>query len=315
MRAFRPDVIFNTANRGFINPPAPQATFIHDSHLFYPSRQFGEAAPLDRMIFWYHRRHLRRSVRATQMLFCQTDIAQRRLKETYGLRYSPEIIPNQLADLGDIESTEMPTLSHPGALDGQFKLFVPTRYYAHKNLEVIPRLFDRYRDHMKDITVILTLSADQHRRAARLLRQIKRVSSDINLLAVGNLNRDELYSFYRYSDALFLPTFLESFSLTYLEAMRLERPIITSNMDFAHNICGDAAVYVDPYDTSSVLEGIMAVKNSADLREKLTKAGKGRLTLKKRSWDDIGKTVIKVLEDLAREAGRLDRHSSAEVRS
>ena len=296
MKAFHPDVIFNMANHGFIKPCVPQATLIQDPHLFYPLRQFGEVAPLGRLIFWYHRQHLRRSLRATQILLCQTDVAQQRLMDTYRLPYAPEIIPNQLSNIMVFDNSDLPKPAVLQRFDNQFKLFVPTRYYAHKNLEVIPKLFERYRGLLKDVTFILTISEDEHSRAARLLKRIKNVASNTNLVAVRNLKQDELPAFYRYSDALFLPTLLESFSSAYLEAMRYERPIITSDMDFAHTICGNAAVYVDPYDVTSIYKGIMAVKKSTDLREGLVRAGRERLTDKGQSWDEIGMSIIKILE-------------------
>jgi hypothetical protein len=42
---------------------------------------------------------------------------------------------------------------------------------------------------------------------------------------------------YKATQALLLPTLLESFSGTYIEAMHFERPIFTSNLDFAKEVC------------------------------------------------------------------------------
>ncbi len=45
---------------------------------------------------------------------------------------------------------------------------------------------------------------------------------------------------YQTCDFLLLPTILETFSGTYPEAMAMGLPIITTDLDFAHEICQDA---------------------------------------------------------------------------
>ena len=50
-----------------------------------------------------------------------------------------------------------------------------------------------------------------------------------------------------------MPTLLESFSGTYVEAMYHQIPIFTSDIDFAHDVCKEAAFYFDPLDSNSIL--------------------------------------------------------------
>ena len=55
---------------------------------------------------------------------------------------------------------------------------------------------------------------------------------------------------------MFLPTFLECFSASYAEAMLMKKPIITSNLGFAQNVCKDAAVYFDPCNPEDIIDKI-----------------------------------------------------------
>ena len=51
---------------------------------------------------------------------------------------------------------------------------------------------------------------------------------------------------------MILPTLLESFSATYIEAMFHGKTILTSDLDFARDVCGEAAFYFDPLNPQSI---------------------------------------------------------------
>lgn len=300
----RPDVILNTANRGLASPPCPQATLIADPHLFYPFSAFGSIDVADRLRFWYHRYYLRRSLKSTRLLFCQTAVARERLRSLYGngcaIRLCPKVVSPAAISLRGRVSEPAPLHE----LRDKFKLFVLARYYAHKNLEIIPRLFQKHRDRLRDVAMVLTITAEQHPNAARLLKRIEREGLERNVITVGPLKQEDLPAYYGYTDALFLPTVLESFSGTYLEAMQFDRPILTSDMDFARCVCGDAALYFDPHDEDSICHAILRLKEDAMLRRQLVEAGKARRAAQTLTWDEIARSVMRELELLVEnEAG------------
>ena len=52
---------------------------------------------------------------------------------------------------------------------------------------------------------------------------------------------------------LFLPSFLESFSSNYIEALSQKRLIFTSDRDFSREVCGDYAIYFEPFSALSIV--------------------------------------------------------------
>jgi glycosyltransferase involved in cell wall biosynthesis len=297
--AFSPDVIFNLANRGLVSPPVPQSTFIQDSHLYYPYGNFGKISLLESLTHHYHRQHLRKSLKATQLLFCQTEVAEKRIKDLYGKNVVTAILPNQLSIFANSAAKESPRPASLANCENKFKLLVLTRYYAHKNLEVIPAIFERCREALRGVVVILTITPNDGTAAAQLLGRIQKSGLSDSIVTVGRLEQKELWAYYTYTDALFLPTLLESFSGTYIEAMNFGRPIITSDMDFAHAVCGEAALYADPTNVESLCKAILLLKGDNVLRNRLVEAGRKRLQQHSASWDDIGLNVIGNLEKLA----------------
>jgi len=74
-----------------------------------------------------------------------------------------------------------------------------------------------------------------------------------------------------YSGALgFLyPSLGEGFGLPPLEAMACGVPVLTSNITSLPEVCGRAAIYVNPNDTNSLAAGIKLLSSDPSLRERL----------------------------------------------
>lgn len=96
---------------------------------------------------------------------------------------------------------------------------------------------------------------------------------------------------YNECDAMFLPTHLECFSASYPEAMKMEKPILTSGFSFAKTVCNKAAVYFDNTNPKDISEKIISVFHNDDLYNSLIIEGKKRL----REFDNSMKQAKKYL--------------------
>ncbi len=153
-----------------------------------------------------------------------------------------------------------------------FHLLVLSSYYRHKNLEILNGIIALMRERgIQDIRFTTTLPPDDFE---------KTISLENRSLVdnVGPQRPDECPRLYQGSDALFLPSLLECFSANYVEAMAMGRPIITTDLGFAHTICADAALYFEPMSAGQALEKILALKANSGLREGLVTLGKQELS-------------------------------------
>ena len=173
-----------------------------------------------------------------------------------------------------------------------------TGYCTHKNLEIIPKVFERYRKELEGVAVVLTISPEQSPQARKLLATIQARGLGANIVTVGPLPQEDLAAYYTHTDALFLPTLLELFSGTYIEAMTYGRPVLTSNRDFSRAVCGNAAEYFDPVDPQSICRSILKLKNDPQLRRALVEAGEAMVRTRAYSWDEIAQDVLRGLENL-----------------
>jgi glycosyltransferase involved in cell wall biosynthesis len=51
-------------------------------------------------------------------------------------------------------------------------------------------------------------------------------------------------------------------------------PVITSNLSCLPEICGDAALYVDPYSIQDIKDKLETLISDSQLRERLVRAGR-----------------------------------------
>jgi glycosyltransferase involved in cell wall biosynthesis len=82
-----------------------------------------------------------------------------------------------------------------------------------------------------------------------------------------------LGALYAHAACFVFPSLYEGFGLPPLEAMRFGCPVISSNTSSLPEICGNAALYVDPHKPAQMAEVIAQLLDNQELREQLITAG------------------------------------------
>lgn len=163
-------------------------------------------------------------------------------------------------------------------------------YYAHKNLKIIIEVVRIMRVIHPDfhIRFVLTIDEDQ-----------MLVPEDVHssFIFIGKVDVSECPHLYKQSDIMFMPSLLECFTATYPEAMRMAKPIVTTDLEFARGLCSDAACYysaVDPYDAAEALYKVATDKAYA---RQLVDNGKRQLA-KFDNYEQRTEKLIKILEQI-----------------
>ena len=98
-----------------------------------------------------------------------------------------------------------------------------------------------------------------------------------HFILLGPVDVSECPYLYQQADIMLLPSLLECFSATYPEAMRMEVPIVTTDLEFAKGLCGDAACYYSAIDGKAAADAIYHVATDKPYAQKLVEAGKKQL--------------------------------------
>ena len=282
---FAPEAVFSLGNMGIPVRGAFQAVLFHTAQLVYPRHHWGPVGLSDDLWIQLVKRRLRRSLRYTNLVFCQTDVVRRRFRQEFSFDGDVCLLPNAISS-AIIQSFRAASLEQPHDRR-PLRLLALSRYYPHKNLELIVSAFEHHREELRGVEVTLTIAPDQHPRAAALLERVERLGLTSSIRNLGPIPQETIAVHFLASDGLLLPTLLESFSGTYLEAMSLGRPVLTSDLDFARATCGGAALYFDPWSPAGLAASICRLRDDSSVRWRLSSAGLRRAGAVNSSWDEI----------------------------
>lgn len=127
-----------------------------------------------------------------------------------------------------------------------------------------------------------------------LVAEAERLGVADRVTLLGILNADEVDYTLRSSDLLVFPSLSESMGLGLVEAMATGCLIAAADLPYAHDVCGDAAVYFDPHRPDNIAEMVIRVCSDAALRARLNAVGKER---KERfSYREIANDFAEVFE-------------------
>jgi glycosyltransferase involved in cell wall biosynthesis len=90
---------------------------------------------------------------------------------------------------------------------------------------------------------------------------------------LNHLSPEELRYVYSGALATTFPSLYEGYGLPLIESMSFGVPVLTSRSSSLPEVCGDAALYVDPFDVRDIREKIERLVGDAPLRDYLSERG------------------------------------------
>lgn len=162
--------------------------------------------------------------------------------------------------------------------------------YPHKNIKVIIEALKK----LPDIKLKIISARDTFAKKIEKLVKDNNLEKQVEFL--GYVKDSDFQKIYSHSLALVHPSLMEGFSLTGLEAMALNCPVISSDSSCLPEIYGDSVLYFDPHSPKKLIDQINKIKKSPKLREKLIKLG--HLQIAKYSWTKTANQTLQVYQKL-----------------
>lgn len=253
---------------------ARQTVFVHTTHLLARQRGISRG---QRIKFAVMRWIFARNLRHANALIVQGKIMYDMLISRYP------------AAVGKVQIVQQPPpewlLSHQPAPPRQnvsrLRLFYPAASYPHKNHDLVRsmvqlpdanKLIDR-------IQVTLPSEAD---------------ASLPLLVPVGRLGPEDMRKSYDFADALFFPSFSESYGLPLIEAMWLGLPIVCADLPYARTLCRDQAMYFDPSDPVAALRAVSGLRDR--MRRGWRPDWQACLRDIPRDWDSVAQRMMTIVQ-------------------
>lgn len=264
----KPDVIISTSGPSYFHSLAPQILGYNLPLYLYPE------SPYVSQLFVYKRMRLAVKKKMHHYFFKRDAIAFVAQTEDVNQRVRKQLKTSNVFTVTNTASSlyqgwkKYPALLPPKK-EGVFRFVTVSAYYAHKDLEIIPKILEELSAREVDnVEFVLTLNPAEFQ---------THISAHKNIHNVGPVLPEACPSLYDECDAMFLPTLAECFSASYPEAMIMEKPIVTTDLGFAKSICGEAALYYKAMDPKAAADAVVRLSTDTSLQRDLIARGKEQL--------------------------------------
>jgi glycosyltransferase involved in cell wall biosynthesis len=166
----------------------------------------------------------------------------------------------------------------------------------HKNLSALIQAFESVMHTIPhDLIIVgkkdsfITADNDVVHKAARLGNRVQ---------FTGHVEDALLRQYFVHADALVFPSLYEGFGLPPLEAMACGCPVIVSTAASLPEVCGEAALYCDPYSPGDIAGKIQMLTSDNTLRETLRQ--KGQKHAMQFTWENCARETCEVVESIFR---------------
>ena len=270
-RKIAPDVVFTVFGPPFFRARAPHIVGFALPRLIYAR---DAALPPETLLDKIGDRARAFLFRQADFQVVETETAKMRLSARIGV--DPQLI-------SVIPNSPNPLLRAPAAdeasMDGRFVVLIPSAYYQHKNLEIVPRVAAAFKRMAPDLDFVFRFTlAVASEGWQRIKAEAERLGVGERIETLGVVKITDLSQAYRDASAIYLPTLREVSSAVYPESFLFRRPLVTTDMDFARELCGDGALFVPPHSPEDAAAAFSELARSPEVVAALVEAGSRQLS-------------------------------------
>lgn len=259
-RRIKPDAVYTLFGPPYWQAKAPHLVGFALGRMIYPELDQNDS---HRNTAWWRIQtralidHFRRrQFHRPDYLVVESETVRRRLSEQFGIaRDRIFVVPNSFSPVFAAELAKR-TNSPP---TDRYRIAVPCSFYPHKNLGLIPPTAALLQQQLDRPVEFCFTIPSQHPGWQGLQSQADTLGVGDCLVTRGTLKHGDIAGLYREAHAVFLPTLVECSTAVYPESFCAGVPLVTSDLDFARELCGDAAVFIQPRSPQSAAEGLAKV--------------------------------------------------------
>ncbi|NOZ46109.1 MAG: glycosyltransferase family 4 protein [Chlorobi bacterium] len=223
-----------------------------------------------------------------------SEYSKQDISKSYGVESSKiDVVYNGANEIYTPVKTDVKKQIEENISNGKPYFIFVGALHPRKNVSGLLKAFDKYKsDTQSNIKLIIV--GEKMFKNSELSNVFAKMTFKKDVVFVGRLSAVQLKKVIAGALALIFVPFFEGFGIPLVEAMKCDVPILASNVTSIPEVCGNAAIYANPYDINSIAEGMKKLVADERLRTNLIK--QGRIQSSKFSWDKTAEKLWQSIE-------------------
>jgi glycosyltransferase involved in cell wall biosynthesis len=263
--SINPDCIFTLFGPSYHKSSFPKIVGFAIPYIIYPDSPFFKQLSVKDKVYYKLLIVLKTYCfkKYSDALIFETEDARKIFTKKVKYKGTSYVVGNTLNEIF-FSKTTLPEFAISSS--SSLNILLLTANYPHKNMHIVPEVIRLLKESHKftDFKFLITLNKSELNFPA---------FCDNHIVYLGKVALEQIPSLYKQVQLVFIPTLLEVFSATYLEAMFMKKPIIASDLGFSRDICGNAALYCEATNPSAYAKAIVKLHFDSDLKDRLIKEG------------------------------------------
>jgi glycosyltransferase involved in cell wall biosynthesis len=288
---YKADLFFSPDGYLSLSTPVPSLPVIHDLNFeHYPGG-------LPFLVRNYYRRYFPRFAKKAARIATVSEFTKQDIVKQYGIaEKNIDVVYNGVNEIFTPVEEPLKEQTRKKYSQGQpYFLFVGA-LHPRKNIANLFRAFDRFKESSPSPLKLL-VAGQKKWWTSELSSAYDHMKFKQEVVFTGRLTAEELHKVTASAFAAAYVSAFEGFGIPLLEAMQCDVPCITSSVTSMPEVCGDAALYANPFSIESIAGAMEKIWKEASLREELIR--KGQTRRQNFSWqktaDCVWESILKAI--------------------
>ncbi|WP_300665544.1 glycosyltransferase family 1 protein [Fluviicola sp.] len=284
------DVFYSPDGYLSLKSPVPQIGVIHDLNFEHHPEDIPQS-PLK-----YLRKYFPKFAKKATHILTVSDYSKQDIVKCYGISpskittawngASESFVPLSMEEIQNVREEQT---------DGRPYFIFVGAIHPRKNVGRLIEAFGKFAAVNPDIDLLIVGESLWSNKAS----SIPEVSGELKkrIRFSGHVSFDVLNKLMGAAFALAYIPYFEGFGIPLVEAMRCGIPIISGNLTCLPEVAGDAAIYVNPFDTDEVSKAMIYLASDEQKQAELASKSIERATLF--SWDYTAEATWNVISEVS----------------